>query len=78
MKWIILEEDPKPDNYIAVVITETIRKMKIEAQAHSVYRDGDEALARGMPGPGCLRQAARHFLLTYFIDNSARLLQADR
>jgi hypothetical protein len=46
MKWIVLEEDPKPDNYIAVVITETIRKMKIEAQAHSVYRDGDEALAR--------------------------------
>jgi hypothetical protein len=44
MKWVVLEEDPKLDNYIAVIITETIKK--IEAQAHSVYRDGDEALAR--------------------------------
>lgn len=46
MKWVVLEENPKPDNYIAVVITETMKKLKIESQAHSVYNDGDEALAR--------------------------------
>jgi hypothetical protein len=46
MKWVVFEEDPKPDNYIAVVITETGKKLKIEAHAHSCYSDGDEALAR--------------------------------
>lgn len=46
MKWVVLEENPKPDNYIAVVLTETMKKLKIESQAHSVYNDGDEALAR--------------------------------
>jgi len=46
MKWVVFEEDPKLDNYIAVVITEAIKKLKIESQAHSVYSDGDKALAR--------------------------------
>lgn len=46
MKWVVREENPKPDNYIAVVLTETIKKLQIESQAHSIYHDGDEALAR--------------------------------
>lgn len=46
MKWVVLEGNPKPDNYIAVVLTETMKKLKLESQAHSVYNDGDEALAR--------------------------------
>ncbi|WP_276373905.1 hypothetical protein [Chryseolinea sp. H1M3-3] len=46
MKWVVLEENPKPDNYIAVVLTDTTKKVQIESRAHSVYDDGDEALAR--------------------------------
>lgn len=46
MKWIVLEENPKPDNYIAVVIAEKDTRLKIENQAHSVFLDGDLALAR--------------------------------
>lgn len=46
MKWIVIEENPKPDNYIAVVLTETVKKLRIESRAHSVYDDGEEALAR--------------------------------
>jgi len=46
MKWVVIEENPKPDNYIAVVVTEAMRKLKIESQAHSVYDNVDEALAR--------------------------------
>jgi len=46
MKWVVLEENPKPDNYIAVVLTETMKKLQIQSRAHTVYDDGDEALAR--------------------------------
>jgi hypothetical protein len=46
MKWIVLEENPKPDNYIAVIITEEMKRLRIESQAHSVYNDSDKALAR--------------------------------
>ncbi len=46
MKWIVMEENPKPDNYIAIVLTEKPTKMKIENQAHSVFDNGDQALER--------------------------------
>ena len=46
MKWVVLEENPKPDNYIAVVLTETMKKLQIQSRAHTVYENGDEALAR--------------------------------
>jgi hypothetical protein len=46
MKWVVLEENPKPDNYIAVVRTDTMKKLQIQSRAHTVYDDGDEALAR--------------------------------
>ena len=46
MKWIVFEENPRPDNYVAVIITEPMKKLKIEALPHSVFSDGDEALAK--------------------------------
>lgn len=46
MKWIVIEENPKPDNYIAVVLTENPTRMKIEKRAHSVFENGDQALER--------------------------------
>lgn len=46
MKWIVIEENPKPDNYIAVVLTEKPTPMKIEQQAHSVFEDGSKAIER--------------------------------
>lgn len=46
MKWIVIEENPNPDNYIAVVLTEKSTRMKIERQAHSVFDDGDQAIER--------------------------------
>lgn len=46
MKWVVIEENPKPDNYIAVVLTEAVKKLRIESRAHSVHSDGERALAR--------------------------------
>lgn len=46
MKWIVIEENPKPDNYIAVVVTDKPIRMKIERQAHSVFKNADMALER--------------------------------
>jgi len=46
MKWIVLEENPMRDNYIAVVLAATFKKLKIESRAHSVYSTCDEAMAR--------------------------------
>lgn len=46
MRWIVIEENPRPDNYVAVVITDKVRKLSIENHAHSVYDDGEKALAR--------------------------------
>jgi hypothetical protein len=46
MKWVVVEENPKPDNYIVVILTDTTRKLHLQARAHTVYDDGDRALAR--------------------------------
>lgn len=45
MKWVVLEENPKADNYIAVVVTEQ-NKLRVETLAHSVFERADDAMAR--------------------------------
>lgn len=54
MKWIVIEENPKPDNYIAVVLSERPTRLKIEKQAHSVFEDSEQALERA-------RQLREHY-----------------
>lgn len=46
MKWIVLEENPMPDNYIAVLATEPDRKLMFERQPHSVFDSIDAAMER--------------------------------
>jgi hypothetical protein len=46
MKWIVLEEDPKPDQYIAVIAVEEKRFLKIESKPCSKFLTCDEALVR--------------------------------
>lgn len=46
MKWIVLEENPKPDNYIAVVLAENEKRLQLQNRPHSVFADRDLALTR--------------------------------
>ncbi len=46
MKWVVLEENPKPNDFIAIVLTDKMKKLKIENQMHSVFTNGDEAMIR--------------------------------
>jgi hypothetical protein len=46
MKWVVLEEDPKPDEYIAIMVTDEIRKLQLEQKAHSIFSTSDEAVRR--------------------------------
>jgi hypothetical protein len=46
MKWIVLEENPQPDNYIAVMVTEEGRVLQIENLRCSRFSSNDEALHR--------------------------------
>lgn len=46
MKWIVLEENPKPDLYISVISVDEDRATKIESKPCSIYKTSDEALAR--------------------------------
>jgi hypothetical protein len=46
MKWIVIEENPKPDNYIAVIATEPDRKLKIEKKPCSVFQSLERAMSR--------------------------------
>lgn len=46
MKWVVLEENPNPDNYIVVVFAEKSKKLRIESFTHSVFTDENKALER--------------------------------
>ncbi len=48
MKWVVLEENPKPDEYIAIMVTDDIQKLQIEEKAHSVFSNGEDALKRAL------------------------------
>lgn len=46
MKWIVLEENPKPDQYIAVIAADDDRVLKVEMRACSHFKTQTEALLR--------------------------------
>ena len=46
MKWVVLEENPKPDEYIAVMVTDDNRKLKLQRKASSTFLSEDEAINR--------------------------------
>jgi hypothetical protein len=46
MKWIVLEENPKPDQYIAIIAADEERYLKIEGKPCSIFRTSDDALVR--------------------------------
>jgi hypothetical protein len=46
MKWIVFEENPKPDNYIAVVALEEGRVLASERNPCSTFKTKEEALVR--------------------------------
>jgi hypothetical protein len=52
MKWIVLEEDPQADDYVAVIVTEEERVLTVESQPCSIYKSSEEALLRAR----CLRE----------------------
>jgi hypothetical protein len=46
MKWIVLEENPKPDLYIAVIAADEERILKVESRPCSIFMTSDAALVR--------------------------------
>jgi hypothetical protein len=44
MKWIVLEENPQPDNYIAVMVAEESRVLRAESKPCSIFKSSDEAI----------------------------------
>ncbi|MDZ7648972.1 MAG: hypothetical protein U5K54_18370 [Cytophagales bacterium] len=47
MKWIVLEENPKPDQYIAIIAVDDERFVEVEKKdLCSVFRTNEEALIR--------------------------------
>lgn len=45
-KWIVLEEDPRPDEYIAVIAVNEERLVKMEMKPRTVFETSEEALKR--------------------------------
>ncbi len=46
MKWVVLEENPKPDEYIAVMVTDENRKLQLQGKASSTFLNEAEAMNR--------------------------------
>jgi hypothetical protein len=46
MKWIVLEENPQPDNYIAIMTTEEGRVLQVESKPCSTFSSSEEAMNR--------------------------------
>jgi hypothetical protein len=44
MKWIVLEENPQPDNYIAVMVAEENRVLRAESKPCAIFKSSDEAI----------------------------------
>jgi hypothetical protein len=45
-KWIVLEENPWPDNYIVIMVAEETRVLKVEKRPCSVFTNDKDALQR--------------------------------
>lgn len=46
MKWIVLEENPLPDNYIVVMAAEDNRTLQIEKKQCSIFDSCEKAMDR--------------------------------
>ena len=46
MKWIVLEENPMPDNYIAIMAAEESRVLQLEKKPCSIFDTCDKAMDR--------------------------------
>jgi hypothetical protein len=46
MKWIVLEENPMPDNYIAIMAADSQRITTLEKKPCSVYTSCEKAMQR--------------------------------
>jgi hypothetical protein len=46
MKWIVLEENPMPDNYIVIMAAEEDRTLQIEKKPCSTFDSCDKAMER--------------------------------
>ncbi len=44
MKWIVLEENPQPDNYIAVMVAEESRVVLAESKPCATFKYSHEAM----------------------------------
>ncbi len=45
MKWIVLEENPQPDNYIAVMVAKEGRILRAESKPCTVFKSSEQALS---------------------------------
>jgi hypothetical protein len=46
MKWIVLEENPQADNYIAIMAVEEWRVLQAESKPCSTFLSSEEAMDR--------------------------------
>ncbi|MFM7853441.1 MAG: hypothetical protein ACKO96_16355 [Flammeovirgaceae bacterium] len=44
MKWIVIKEDPKPDQYIPVIVTDENKFLGIEKRPCYVFKTSEEAM----------------------------------
>jgi hypothetical protein len=70
-KWVVLEENPKPDEYIAVIAVDEDRLAKLEQKPCSLYETSGQALVRAR----LLREYfnVRSIRIFYFEGNSSIL-----
>lgn len=46
MKWIVLEENPTQDQYIAVMVADENKILRIENKPCSIFKTSEEAMCR--------------------------------
>jgi len=47
MKWLVLEDNPKPDNYIGIIALRDEQKVDLdESTAYTLYHNRKEAVSR--------------------------------
>ena len=45
-KWIVIEEDPKPDNYIPIMVVDQFRIIKAQGRPCSIFTNDKDAFER--------------------------------
>lgn len=46
MKWVVIEDNPKPDEYIAIMVTDENRKLQLQGKTSSTFSNADDAMNR--------------------------------